>query len=74
MGLFAPKSLPPQIAAKLNAALSEALDSADVRQKLDAFGAEIPSREERTQASFAEFVKREAQRWPSIVKAVRPTD
>jgi tripartite-type tricarboxylate transporter receptor subunit TctC len=74
MGLFAPKSLPPQIVAKLNAALSESLDSADVRQKLDALGAQIPPPEERTQAFFAEFVKREAQRWPAIVKAVRPAN
>lgn len=69
MGLFAPKGTPPQVIDRLNAALRQALDAGDLGKKLAELGAQVPAPEERTQKFFAEFVGREAQRWPGIVKA-----
>jgi len=71
-GMFGPKGLPPEITAKLAAALSEALDDPGVQKRLSELGGTIPRKEERTPAKFAAFVKSEIARWSPILKAASP--
>jgi tripartite-type tricarboxylate transporter receptor subunit TctC len=72
-GIFAPKGTPKEIVAKLAAALDKALDDPSVRKRLGDLGGSIPSKQERTAASFARLVKTEVARWSPILKAASLT-
>ena len=65
-GLFGPKGLDPQIAAKVNAAVREALDTPAIRQKLVDMG-NTPRIE--TVEQFRATVKADRARWAEVVKA-----
>jgi tripartite-type tricarboxylate transporter receptor subunit TctC len=67
--LFAPKGTPPEIIAKLNAALVGALDDPRTRQRLLDLGAAIPDAPARTPAALAAFVAKEVARWTPVLKA-----
>ncbi|MCP3025075.1 Bug family tripartite tricarboxylate transporter substrate binding protein [Cupriavidus basilensis] len=65
-GLFAPKGTPPEVIARLNKAVTEAVNSPDMRKKLLLQGAEPM---QYTPESFGKFVVAEYQAWRPIVKA-----
>jgi tripartite-type tricarboxylate transporter receptor subunit TctC len=68
-GMFAPKGTPPEIAAKLSAALDQALDDTSVQKRIVDLGGTIPAKEERGPAKFEAYVKSEIARWSPILKA-----
>src|ERR1700760_833882 len=66
--IFAPKGTPAPILAKLNAAVSKALDDDNVRKRLLELGSDIPKPEARTQAALAALVKSEIEKWSAVLK------
>ena len=64
-GIFAPGGTPPDVVAKLNKAYADALRLPDVRERLLAMGSEA---EPMTAEAFAEFVKKEKDKYQEIVK------
>ena len=69
--LWAPKGTPVAIVAKLNAALGQALDDADVRRRLTDLGQVIPAPDARTPEALRAHQKAEIEKWWPIVKAAR---
>ena len=68
--LWAPKGTPRDVIAKLNAAAVDALADANVRQRLNDVGHEIPPRELQTPDALASYHKAELDKWrPIITKA-----
>ncbi len=67
--LFAPRGTPAPIVAKLNEALSRALDDAHTRQRLLDLGCNIPEPAARTPEWLQSFVSAELQRWTPLLKA-----
>jgi len=64
-GLLAPAKTPPAIIAKLNSAVTAALNDPDVKQKLVQSGAEpAPS----TPEEFGQLLKSEIERWGRIIR------
>jgi tripartite-type tricarboxylate transporter receptor subunit TctC len=70
-GLFAPKSVAPEVTAKLADALDKALDEPVVGETLAKLGGSIPAKAERNPASFDRFVRSEIARWAPILAATR---
>ena len=68
-GLWAPKGTPKDILAKLNAALVETLADPVVRQRLNAMGQEITTREQQTPEALGALHKAEIEKWWPIIKA-----
>jgi putative tricarboxylic transport membrane protein len=68
-GIFAPKGTARDVIDKLANALDMALDDSDVKRRLTDLGGSIPTKDERTPASFDNFVKAEIARWSPILKA-----
>ena len=67
--LFAPKGTPEPIVARLNEALSRALDDPTTKKRLLDLGGVIPDSQQRTGAWLGDFVKAEVARWSPIIKA-----
>jgi tripartite-type tricarboxylate transporter receptor subunit TctC len=67
--LFAPKGTPRDIVARLNAALSQALEAAGTRQRLLDLGCNIPDKAQRTPDWLRRFVTEEVRRWTPLLKA-----
>jgi tripartite-type tricarboxylate transporter receptor subunit TctC len=67
--IFAPKGTPPAVVAKLNAAVSQALDDATVRERLAQLGLDVPPPEVRTPDYLAKYVAAERVRWAPAVRA-----
>jgi tripartite-type tricarboxylate transporter receptor subunit TctC len=65
LGLVAPKGTPAAVIDKIQAEVAKALADPDVKAKADASGL-FPATS--TPAEFAAFIRKEAQRWSSIVK------
>ena len=65
-GLLAPAGTPRPVVEKLNQALGQILQSKDVKERLQAQGAE-PMR--GTPDTFAEFMRQEMAKWAPVVKA-----
>ena len=65
-GLFGPAGLPGEVTARLHRAFVDALQSAEVKQRLATLMAE-PS--PTTPEQFAAFVKSELQKYERVVKA-----
>ena len=64
-GLCAPAAVPKPILAKLNTDLHTALNSPDVRRRLDEQGVDpAPS----TSEEFAAFIRSETEKWAKVVK------
>lgn len=68
-GIWAPKSTPHDVVAKLNAAMVSSLADATVRQRLGDLGQEITPREQQSPEALAAFHKAEAEKWWPLVKA-----
>jgi tripartite-type tricarboxylate transporter receptor subunit TctC len=66
VGIFAPAGTPPEIAQKLNEAVLKAMQSPDVRERLDALAFEATA---APLGKTAEYVKSEVQKWGGVVKA-----
>jgi tripartite-type tricarboxylate transporter receptor subunit TctC len=67
--LFAPKATPPDIIAKVNAAVVSALADPKVQQSFAAQGQDIWPREQQTPQALGGFYKAEIDKWWPIIKA-----
>ena len=68
-GLWAPKGTPPDVIAKLNAAVGEALADSKVEARLRQIGQEPFPPDQRSAAAMAAFQQAEADKWWPIIKA-----
>jgi tripartite-type tricarboxylate transporter receptor subunit TctC len=68
--VFAPKGTPPEIVAKLNAAIVKALDDENVRKRLLELGSVIPKPEERSPEALRNLVRSEIAKWTPVLKPV----
>ena len=66
--LFAPKNVPKEIIAKLNAAAVEALTVQAVRSRLVDLGVEVYPRERQTPEALNAVRKADAEKWWPIIK------
>jgi putative tricarboxylic transport membrane protein len=66
--LFAPKGTPTEVIARLNDALSRALDDAVTHQRLLELGCSIPEPSSRTPEWLRAYVGEEIQRWTPLLK------
>ena len=66
--LFAPKGTPPEVVAKLNAALVKALDDETTRKRLLDLGADIPEKAGRSPEALQKLVASEVARWGKVLK------
>jgi tripartite-type tricarboxylate transporter receptor subunit TctC len=67
--LFAPKATPPDIIAKLNAAVVGALADPKVQQSFAAQGQDIWPVEQQTPQALGAFYKAETEKWRPVIKA-----
>jgi tripartite-type tricarboxylate transporter receptor subunit TctC len=65
-GFFGPRGIPPEIVAKLNKALNEALNDATVREKLTKAGVTVKG---STPDEFGKFMADELARWNKVREA-----
>jgi tripartite-type tricarboxylate transporter receptor subunit TctC len=68
-GLFGPKAMPKDVAAKLNAAAVHALADPAVGRRLADLGLDIPPREQQTPQALATLQRAEIEKWWPIIKA-----
>jgi tripartite-type tricarboxylate transporter receptor subunit TctC len=68
-GIWLPKGTPPEIVARLNAAVREALADPDVRKRFAELGQEIPPPEQQTPRGLAALHKSETEKWVPVIKA-----
>ena len=68
-GLWAPKGTPPDVIAKLNAAVTSALADPTVRARLTQMGQEIYPREQQTPQALGAHHKAEVEKWGVVIKA-----
>jgi tripartite-type tricarboxylate transporter receptor subunit TctC len=68
--LWAPKGTPPEVVAKLNGALRQALADPAVRQKLIDLAQEIFPPEQQTPEALGTFQQAEIDKWWPIIKEV----
>jgi tripartite-type tricarboxylate transporter receptor subunit TctC len=66
--IFAPRALPPDVQAKLSAALSQALEDPLTSKRLLEIGCFIPQSAERTPQALQARVEREVARWTAVLK------
>ncbi|HUQ74946.1 MAG TPA: tripartite tricarboxylate transporter substrate binding protein [Burkholderiales bacterium] len=66
VGIFAPAGTPPEIAQKLNDAILKAVQSPDIRQRLDTLAFEATASPLK---QTADYVRSEVQKWAAVVKA-----
>jgi len=66
--IFAPKGTPPEIIAKLNAALVKALDDPNTRKRLLDLGGVIADKPGRSPEALHELVVSEVARWTPVLK------
>ena len=64
--LSGPASLPPEIVQRLNMEANRAIQSPDVRQRLERDGIELGA---LSPEAFTQFVKAEIERWTPVVRA-----
>jgi putative tricarboxylic transport membrane protein len=65
---FVPVGTPEPIVAKLNKAMSDTLDNATIKKRLQDLGLEIVAPARRTPAYLAKFLPEEVERWSKVVK------
>jgi tripartite-type tricarboxylate transporter receptor subunit TctC len=68
-GFFAPKGLPKDVLAKLNAATVEALADPALQKRFMELGLDVAPREQQTPEGLAAFQKAEIEKWWPIIKA-----
>jgi tripartite-type tricarboxylate transporter receptor subunit TctC len=67
--IFLPKGTPPAIVARLNAAVSRAMDSPAARVRLDQLGLDIPPLARRTPEYLRRYVADEIAKWGPPIRA-----
>jgi tripartite-type tricarboxylate transporter receptor subunit TctC len=67
--IFAPKGTPPDVVKKLNAAIVEAIDTPNVRDRLQGMGVTVASADRRSPEYMAQFVRSEIKKWEGPIKA-----
>jgi tripartite-type tricarboxylate transporter receptor subunit TctC len=67
--IFAPKSTPKEVVAKLNDALVKALDDENTRKRLLELGGVIPEKDGRSPEALQKLVESEVARWTPVLKA-----
>ena len=67
--ILLPKSATPAMVAKLNAAMSKALDNPQLRARLDAVGLIAAAPERRSPEYLGKFINAEVEKWAKPVKA-----
>ena len=67
--IWVPRGTPPEIVARLNGAVREALADPDVRKRFAELGQEIPGAEQQTPRGLAALHKAETEKWVPIIKA-----
>ncbi len=65
-GLLAPAKTPPEIVARLHAAVVASVDQTDVRKRLVDQGYEVHA---STPQEYTAFIRREIERWTPVVKS-----
>jgi tripartite-type tricarboxylate transporter receptor subunit TctC len=68
-GLYAPKGTPPDILAKLNAALKVALKDPEFIKKQEGLGAVVVTDKRVEPAEHKKFVAAEIAKWSPVIKA-----
>jgi tripartite-type tricarboxylate transporter receptor subunit TctC len=68
-GLYAPKNTPPDVIAKLNAAMVKSLADPAVQKRLADLGLDIASPAQQTPQGLAAFQQAEMNKWWPIIKA-----
>jgi tripartite-type tricarboxylate transporter receptor subunit TctC len=68
-GLFLPKGIPTAIVSKLNLALSEAMDSKPVQDRMHELGATVVGADRRSPEYLQALVEREIAKWDPPIKA-----
>ena len=68
-GVWAPKGTPPDVIAKLNAAIVKSLAEPATKEKLAALGQDIPPADQLTPQALGAWQKAEIEKWWPIVKA-----
>jgi tripartite-type tricarboxylate transporter receptor subunit TctC len=68
-GIWLPSGAPKAVAARLNAAIMEALADPAVRQRLADLGQEIPPREQQSPEVLRAHHKAEIEKWWPVIKA-----
>ena len=68
-GLWAPRATPPEVIARILAAVVAALADPATREKLAGLGQDIPPADQQTPQALAAFQKAEIEKWWPIVKA-----
>jgi tripartite-type tricarboxylate transporter receptor subunit TctC len=64
-----PKSTPPALVTKLNAALGAVMDNAAFRERLGTLGLIVVAPERRTPEYLQKFVVNEIEKWAVPIKA-----
>lgn len=67
--IFLPKGAPADAVKKLNEAMLGAMNTASVRERLQALGANVVSNDRATPDYLANFVKSEIEKWAAPIKA-----
>lgn len=68
-GIWVPKGTPPEIVAKPNAAMVDALADENVRKRPADIGQDIPPREQQTAEALHTYQEAEAEKWWPLIKA-----
>lgn len=69
MAAVFPKGVPADIVGKLNAVMSQTLDTPAVVERLKTMAVVGPSKERRTAAYLDGYIKSEIEKWAAIIKA-----
>ena len=67
--IFAPKGTPAPIIQKLNAAFNDAMETPDVRSRIEAYGAEFVDSTRRSPDYLQTFLRSEIKKWAGPIKA-----
>ena len=67
--VFAPKGLPKDVGAKLEAALGKALEDENTRKRILDLGGTVPASAERGPAALQKLVESEVTRWTPVLRA-----
>jgi tripartite-type tricarboxylate transporter receptor subunit TctC len=70
-GFWAPKSTPPAIIARLNAAVVESLADEGVKHQFEEMGQEIPSPQQQTPEALRAYQRQEIDKWWPVIKAAQ---
>ena len=66
---FVPKGTPEPIVRKLNKAMNDTLDDANIRKRLEELGLVIVPNERRTPEYLAKFLPQDIERWAKVIHA-----